>query len=1530
MFESIVSDLLMRYFGKYISGLNSQNLQVSLWAGDVTLENLVINENAFSYLLVGVPLKVIKGTVGKMSLHLPWNKLNSQPVVVQIKDVTIVVTTDYSVDASVVASQLEDEEQASKQRQLRNYEISSDKSTMTQRLFTKILNNMQIDMSNIHVRYEAVNTWTGLRYAIGTSIESIKLYSTDEKWNSTFVIDATGVNYKIAEVVKMRVYHCQTKEDKFDDLKTSLPKSSILEDLTTKMKLTLSDKDEDFPVLAKVLLEVIKVNVTQDVLIDAKSLMQQQKLFEGKCSQSTRNILRPSEAVSAETAKKWWVFAKESILAEVRKKRYKESDEYKKKRKTERQEYTDIYTRVLNDTPTETDKQRFAELEKDLSVKEIIYLRNYAKTETDEAKKNTNGIWSWMGYSAEVNSQLSEDIHTFLGASDDEDFIDTKKLKQLLFSVEINKVCLGLFGKGSADAFVSSEICGVVCSVEKKTIGFTANGVVGDFLVKSTTDKKYPNIFQATNKAEKLFEIKLTSEKEDEKTTSDFVVEIQLRPTRIVYNKVMVEELMNVLRALDIVETYGQVGISLPSVNIKSILDEHIRVTASATIHTPYIIIHSGEQEIHVDLGIIEVKTCERTGIYDTYKASITNINCKLVSNEKAEVLLEKTALNFEVQKSLLSWKEMKNKMGTFSPGVIVNCCFDEIKSHISAEQMETMEMMFKEQKPQPKSEKEAIQDLLNTDDSEELGEDNIQIPEDFVKFQIFLKIPTLSALISQKTDELLFDIKAKGLEMTSLVKDTKTSADFNFSDVVVTDENGNVFFSKKQTSEALVSMSFLNEDDKPIKAVFRASQSIIRFDLPHLDHILHFIYTSPQQNTQQVVVNKKKQKVVEVQIQFTAIDLELKNRGTPLGHGSAVGGLIDIIIDNNKDVTPDITVKGSFKEIFAIDDTLSGKVYPKLAQTGTTPFKFIYTHSSEAKAIEQRFKHYMLLEAEHVTFVYLNLFIQQIYSWLLDLLHICSVRVFPSNTPSYQYDRLNLEAKVRDVTLTIPVASYSDEAIDMKIDSLALQSTWEEQILSTKSLSVENVRFDDKPAAEKVVFDFTFPDDENQAVDFPAWEINLKIPNGNIDLTPERYRELVGLIMINLDEPNKHQDLIKYHPDMTVNAKELNSIRSRVFTADVDKAELNIKSKEDDLGVMSFDNMKYKYIGLPSDCSNHIVDVQNGVFIDLLNNKQKLFWVDQNAGNNFLKFTFDTLATEKKITLAFGNSSNIRLTQETLLKLMTFFGVEKKYMTVENVGVSVQRILEDKTFTFKFLMNGINFILNDKEGDFTTFTLSKSFVETVSRGEDTKVSGTIGTLTAKAEEVTILSTLNNVDMGTFSYSYEKAKCLSVFTGQLSQIHAIFNDKAIIRAAQYYDNASKIMSALKGKTVEFIEKTASVSRKIRFDFVIETPRIDIRDVTARLGVVTIKDKAEALEEKLNIIGLLRDTEVKIGEDIVVKCDGVEMGISVNDASDGVTDVDMDVDCGVIDICTTPQNLTSLLNVADAVIKTSQQITNGNK
>ena len=70
MLEGTVAFYLNKYLGDYLTGLDTKSLQISVFAGDVTLSNLSLKPEALNAL--NLPITVTAGLVGKLTLKVTW------------------------------------------------------------------------------------------------------------------------------------------------------------------------------------------------------------------------------------------------------------------------------------------------------------------------------------------------------------------------------------------------------------------------------------------------------------------------------------------------------------------------------------------------------------------------------------------------------------------------------------------------------------------------------------------------------------------------------------------------------------------------------------------------------------------------------------------------------------------------------------------------------------------------------------------------------------------------------------------------------------------------------------------------------------------------------------------------------------------------------------------------------------------------------------------------------------------------------------------------------------------------------------------------------------------------------------------------------------------------------------------------------------------------------------------------------------------------------------------------------------------
>lgn len=89
MLEKFIANLLASYLGRYIENLDQNHVKVSIWSGNVTLHNLKIKKSALSALRL--PIRVKEGVLGELKVVIPWSRLRSEPVKIEIKNVLLIV-----------------------------------------------------------------------------------------------------------------------------------------------------------------------------------------------------------------------------------------------------------------------------------------------------------------------------------------------------------------------------------------------------------------------------------------------------------------------------------------------------------------------------------------------------------------------------------------------------------------------------------------------------------------------------------------------------------------------------------------------------------------------------------------------------------------------------------------------------------------------------------------------------------------------------------------------------------------------------------------------------------------------------------------------------------------------------------------------------------------------------------------------------------------------------------------------------------------------------------------------------------------------------------------------------------------------------------------------------------------------------------------------------------------------------------------------------------------------------------------------
>ncbi|CAO1616705.1 unnamed protein product [Parajaminaea phylloscopi] len=433
MLEGVLASVLNRFLASYVDGLNTSQLNVGIWSGDVKLRNLRLKTSALDKFRL--PIDVKEGYLGALTLSIPWSNLKGKPVRVLVENVHLLAAPK---NASAEVNEAEEEEraQAAKQEKLANAELlgrdsasavgmsaeeAQKSESFTSSLVTKIVDNLQITVRNIHVRYEDKLSNPEHPFAAGFTLSEFSAVSTDSEWNPTFIQNSAEGIHKLARLESLSLYwdtdsislsgleDVNASKEKFDAL---IPKEGqdpshqyILKPVSGAGRLVVRRKmtAETAKMDAQLLFDELGFALDDEQYRDVISVAD---LFHFYTRQAQYRKFRPTaEELSDNRAKALFRFAGRAIVNEVHEKRRVWTWDYLRQRRDDRKEYVERFKRKDEDTQRQNQKQaavqpttseddsRLQDLERRLSYRDIRFYRSLARNEVRKqraAKKRSD------------------------------------------------------------------------------------------------------------------------------------------------------------------------------------------------------------------------------------------------------------------------------------------------------------------------------------------------------------------------------------------------------------------------------------------------------------------------------------------------------------------------------------------------------------------------------------------------------------------------------------------------------------------------------------------------------------------------------------------------------------------------------------------------------------------------------------------------------------------------------------------------------------------------------------------------------------------------------------------------------------------------------------------------------------------------------------------------------------------------------------------------------------------------------------
>ncbi|KAI9283162.1 hypothetical protein BY458DRAFT_427893 [Sporodiniella umbellata] len=396
MLESVVSTLLNRVLGEYVSNLNYNQLKIGIWSGEVKLRDLKLRREALDKL--NLPVDVLEGYLGELTLTIPWSNLRGKPVLVDIKDVYVLAVPRN--ESTMTAEELIEREQEAKMAKLESSElmhndndvsVEAKNDTFANQLMTRILNNLQFSIKNIHIRYED-NVSTQHRFAAGITLNELSAITTDENWVANTLGEAANTIFKLATLESLSIYwdtniDSIAKDENHESFKSLIATKDrvpsehqyILRPVSGTGRVKFNKHfGHDIPKIeTSLLFDELSFTVDNEQYRDTILMID---LFHSYLKKQKYKALHPPSEMTPKTHPlEYFKFAGKAILSEIHERNAKWTWERIRERRDDRKAYIDCYVSYKFDRAAPEELKKLEDLERKLTFEDLRFYRGLAR-----------------------------------------------------------------------------------------------------------------------------------------------------------------------------------------------------------------------------------------------------------------------------------------------------------------------------------------------------------------------------------------------------------------------------------------------------------------------------------------------------------------------------------------------------------------------------------------------------------------------------------------------------------------------------------------------------------------------------------------------------------------------------------------------------------------------------------------------------------------------------------------------------------------------------------------------------------------------------------------------------------------------------------------------------------------------------------------------------------------------------------------------------------------------------------------------
>ncbi|XP_071648864.1 intermembrane lipid transfer protein Vps13 isoform X1 [Temnothorax longispinosus] len=432
VFESIIAELLNKVIGEYIENLDYTQLKVSLWGGDLVLNDLLIKESALDVL--DLPVRLEYGRLGKLILKIPFKDMWNGQIDAIVEELFILVVPTSQVsynEEKETKTQLEAKRaelaRVEKRKQLADIK-SQEKldDSMVEKLIARMIKNIHVEIKRIHVRYEDHVTFKEHPFSVGFTLSTFVLESCTDSWETTGNLKemyAIPQIFKLCGLDGLAVYlntsveqYSKSSQSSYSTLfcsgiatmdYTPTGYQYLLGPINVKSKLRLNPKPESDGsnyTIPKVWLDLemqkLRIGLTKR---QYQTLVRLGEGLDHARKAAPYRKYRPNLTSYRGHYREWWHFAYTCVLEEtVRRCRRNWDWDHMKEHRDSCRAYAEAYrTKLTTKRSAKEIDERLTDCETKLDIFNLVIIRQQIEMEVErlaEQEKSLKAKRGWFGF----------------------------------------------------------------------------------------------------------------------------------------------------------------------------------------------------------------------------------------------------------------------------------------------------------------------------------------------------------------------------------------------------------------------------------------------------------------------------------------------------------------------------------------------------------------------------------------------------------------------------------------------------------------------------------------------------------------------------------------------------------------------------------------------------------------------------------------------------------------------------------------------------------------------------------------------------------------------------------------------------------------------------------------------------------------------------------------------------------------------------------------------------------------------------